>query len=100
MRYIGVDLHKTNFAARFLTDDDQAKVETFTFSPKGLAAFKSRLQPSDKVAVEISTSTFYFYSRIKPLVSEVVVVDAYRFAVIAGLRRRLTRRMLRHWQGF
>jgi transposase len=92
MRYIGVDLHKTNFVVCFLTDDDQAKVETFTFSQKGLAAFKSRLQPPDKVAVEISANTFYFYSQIKPLVSEVVVVDAYRFAVIARSKKKTDRK--------
>ena len=83
MRYIGVDLHKSNFVACFLTSDDKTRVETFTLDPKGLARFKRLLKQGDKLAVEASANTFYFCRQIRGRVREVVVVDTYRFALIA-----------------
>jgi transposase len=83
MRYIGVDLHKTNFVVCFLSEDDKSQTETFVLDQKGLARFKRRLKPEDKLAVEASANTFYFCRQIKGRVKEVVVVDTYRFAVIA-----------------
>jgi transposase len=83
MRYLGVDLHKTNFVVCFLTDDDKTHTETFTLDHRGLARFKQRLRMADKLAVEASANAFYFCRQVKGCVSEVVVVDTYRFAVIA-----------------
>lgn len=83
MRYIGVDLHKSNFVVCFLSGDDKTKIETFTLNHAGLSRFKQRLRADDKLAVEASANTFYFYRQIKGSVSEIVVVDTYRFAIIA-----------------
>lgn len=83
MRFIGVDLHKTNFVVCFLCDDDQARTQTFTLDAQGLARFKRRLRSDDQLAVEASANTFYFCRQIKGRVAKVVVVDTYRFAVIA-----------------
>src|ERR1051325_2043489 len=47
MRYIGVDLHKTNFVVCFLSEDDRAQTETFPLNGQGLARFKRRLRPDD-----------------------------------------------------
>ena len=88
MRYIGVDLHKTNFVACFLSDDEQAKTETFTLDPKGLTRFKRRLSREDKLALEASANSSYFYRQIRDRVGEVVVVDTYRFAVIAKSKKK------------
>jgi transposase len=91
MRYIGVDLHKTNFVVCFLTEEEQSKLETFALSPHGLAAFKRRLRREDKVAVETAPNTFYFYAQIKDRVSTIVVVDTYKFAVIAKSKKKTDR---------
>src|ERR1051325_4918328 len=88
MRYIGVDLHKTNFVVCFLTEDEQTKTETFALDKRGLSRFKRGLNPEDKLAVEASANTFYFLRQIKDRVGEVVVVDTYRFAVIAKSKKR------------
>lgn len=71
MRYIGVDLHKTNFVACFLSEDDQTTVETFTLDSKGLARFKRLLQRGDKLAVEASANTFYFCRQVNGRVGEI-----------------------------
>jgi hypothetical protein len=78
-RYLGVDLHKTNFVVCFLTEENQNKLETFALTPQGLAAVKRRLRRDDQVAVETAPNTFYFYAQIKDRVSTIVVVDTYRF---------------------
>ena len=83
MRYIGVDLHKTNFVVGFLSEDDRAQTETFPLNGQGLARFKRRLHPDDQLAVEVSANTFYFCRQVRDRLAKVVVVDTYRFAVIA-----------------
>ena len=88
MRYIGVDLHKTNFVVCFLSEDDISQTETFTLDPKGLMRFKRHLKPDDKLAVEASANAFYFYSQIRSRVAEIKVVDTYRFAVIARSKKK------------
>ena len=88
MRYIGVDLHKTIFVVCFLTEDERTKTETFTLDNHALSRFKRRLKPDDKLAVEASANTFYFLRQVKDRVAEVVVVDTYRFAVIARSKKK------------
>jgi transposase len=88
MRYIGVDLHKTNFVVCFLSDDEQTKTETFTLDKAGLSRFKRGLNRDDKLAVEASANTSYFRRQIKDRVAEVVVVDTYRFAVNAKSKKK------------
>jgi transposase len=88
MRYIGVDLHKTNFVVCFLSADDRAQTETFLLNAQGLSRFKRRLRPDDQLAVEASANTFYFCRQVKDRLAKVVVVDTYRFAVIARSRKK------------
>ena len=88
MRYIGVDLHKTNFVVCFLSEDDRTRIETFALDKAGLSRFKRKLKPEDKLAVEASANTFYFCRQIKDRLAEIVVVDTYRFAVIARSKKK------------
>jgi hypothetical protein len=60
MRYIGVDLHTTNFVACFLDAQDRVTLQTFALSPKGLAAFKRRITAQDQIAVEASPGVNFF----------------------------------------
>jgi len=91
MRYLGVDWHKTNFVVCFLTEEEQSKLETFALTPQGLSAFKRCLRRDDQIAVETAPNTFYFYAQIKDCVSSVVVVDTYKFAVIATSKKKTAR---------
>jgi transposase len=88
MRFIGVDLHKTNFVVCFLSEDDKAQIETFTLDQPGLSRFKRRLRKDDLLAVEACANTFYFCRQIKDRVGEIKVVDTYRFAVIARSKNK------------
>ena len=88
MRYIGVDLHKTNFVVCFLSEDDTCKLETFPLSKAGISRFTSELRKEDAVAVEVTQNIYYFYDQIKTYVGRIVLVDTYRFAIIAASKKK------------
>ena len=88
MRYIGVDLHKTNFVVCFLNEDETFRMETFPLSKAGIELFTGRLSKTDSVAVEVTQNIYYFYDRIKAFVERVVLVDTYRFSVIAKSKKK------------
>ena len=54
MRYLGVDLHKTNFVVCFLHEDETTRLETYPLTKVGINRFIKRLIPSDEVAVEVT----------------------------------------------
>jgi transposase len=91
MRHIGVDLHKTNFVACFLAADDTQRLETYPLTGDGLARFKRQLRKADELAVEATQNVHYFYDQVKRHVARVVVVDTYRFGVIAKSKKKTDR---------
>lgn len=88
MRYIGIDLHKTNFVVCFLNEDDSYRVETFPLSKSGINRFLLEVEKTDQAAVEVTQNIYYFYDQIKENVSRVVLVDTYRFSVIAKSKQK------------
>jgi hypothetical protein len=52
VRYIGVDLHKTNFVVCFLNEDDTSNLATFPLSKAGIKRFTEQLKKDDALAVE------------------------------------------------
>jgi transposase len=91
MRHVGVDLHKTNFVACFLAADDTQRLETYPLSTAGIKRFKRQLRKVDEVAVEVTSNSYYFYDQLKAVVRRVVLVDTYRFAVIAKSKKKTDR---------
>jgi transposase len=88
VRYIGVDLHKTNFVVCFLGADERARTETFPFTTDGLSRFTRQLNREDEVAVEATQNIYHFYDQVRPHVARVAVVDTYRFQVIARSKKK------------
>lgn len=88
MRHIGVDLHKTNFVACFIEDDDTQRLEIYPLTREGLSRFTQRLDSRDEVAVEATQNVHYFYDQVKGRVSRVAVVDTYRFGVVAKSKKK------------
>ena len=91
MRYLGVDLHKTNFVVCFLSDDETTRTETYPLTKAGITRFVAQLESEDQVAVEVTSNIYYFYDQVKAHVSRVVLVDTYRFAVIAQSKKKTDR---------
>ena len=88
MRHIGVDLHKTNFVVCFLNEDDSYQLETFPLSKAGISRFTEQLKEDDAVAVEVTQNIYYFYDQIKVFAGRIVLVDTYRFSVIARSKKK------------
>jgi len=88
VRHIGVDLHKTNFVVCFLNEDESSHLETFPLSKAGIKRFCEQLKKDDAVAVEVTQNIYYFYDQIKAEVSRVVLVDTYRFSIIAKSKKK------------
>lgn len=91
MRYVGVDLHKQNFVVCFLDESETTKLRTYPLTAAGLDAFCRELHPDDQMAVETAQNAYYFYDRVRSAVSNVVLVDPYRFAVIAKSKKKTDR---------
>src|SRR5919199_6628501 len=91
MRYLGVDLHTTNFVVCFLSEQGTVRVVTFALTAEGLAAFRRQLRKDDAVAVEAGQTTYYFYDQIHERVKQIVVVDPHRFALISRSKKKTDR---------
>jgi len=91
MRYVGVDLHKHNFVVCFLDTSDTSKLRTYTLSSAGLDAFCRDLHPDDHMAVETAQNAYYFYDHVRSAVNDIVLVDPYRFAMIAKSKKKTDR---------
>ena len=92
MRYLGIDLHKTNFVVCFLNEDETFRTETFPLSKSGINGFLRQVEKSDQAAVEVTQNIYYFFDQIKEHVGRVVLVDTYRFAVIAKSKKKTDKR--------
>lgn len=88
MRYLGIDLHKTNFVVCFLNEDDTFHLETFPLSKNGILKFLAQTEKTDAAAVEVTQNIYYFFDKIKDSVQRIVIVDTYRFAVIAKSKKK------------
>jgi transposase len=88
VRFIGVDLHKTNFVVCFIEADDAQQIETYPLTRDGLARFTRQLNAQDEVAVEATQNVHYFYDQVRAHVSRVAVVDTYRFGVVAKSKKK------------
>ncbi len=91
MRYVGVDLHKTNFVVCFLTRRGQPRVVTYPLTEEGLMTFRRHLRADDEVTVEVGQNTYYFHEQIQDRVKRVVLVDSYRFAVVSRSKKKTDR---------
>lgn len=91
MRYIGVDLHKTNFVVCFLAAQGKPRVLTFSLDAEGQAAFSRHLRSEDEVAVEVGRNTYFFYEQVYAKVKRVVLVNTHRFALISRSKKKTDR---------
>jgi len=80
VRNIGVDLHRNNFVAATRAGNGRTYLRTWELSE--LERFAGQLRSDDRVAVEMTTNTRFFYDAIRSSVAEVQVVNTGQFKVI------------------
>lgn len=80
MRYIGVDLHTTQITVCYLTEEDEISIRKYQLCE--IEKFVSDLLKTDKIAVEATCNTRWFYEEVKESVSQVVLVNPREFEVV------------------
>lgn len=71
-----------------MDENESHRLETFPLSKAGIERFTKQLKKTDAVAVEVTQNIYYFYDQIKAAVARVVLVDTYRFSVIAKSKKK------------
>jgi transposase len=81
MRFIGIDLHNSNFLA-VICDQFGKELKRYLIVIGDVKMFKSfleQLTKEDYVAFETTTNSFWLYDQIKDRVKEIFVVNTYKF---------------------
>lgn len=82
-RYLGVDLHKTNFFVCFLeTETGETVYEKYQIGD--FERFRKDLKKSDILGVETTTNTKYFVNQVKDYVKDIKVINTNQFKVISS----------------
>jgi|GEM_PF-6987921 len=68
MRYLGVDLHSNNFMVCDLSENEEPSFKQYQLSE--LEAFKDFLYLEDRIAVEATNTTRFFYNQVAALVTD------------------------------
>lgn len=79
MRYVGIDLHTTNFTVCWLENED---VSFEKYELKEIEKFREKLRKQDEVALEATGNSRYFLNVIQGKVKNAIVVAPRKFAVI------------------
>jgi transposase len=80
MRHLGVDLHSNNFMVCVLSENGEQTFQRYKLIE--LVKFKQNLETEDRIAVEATGNTRFFYNQVAPLVAECVVVNPSQFEII------------------
>jgi transposase len=80
-RYLGVDLHRTQFVVCTRLENGEQEVQQWRISE--LPKFVEQLQSEDQIAVEAMGTTARFYDAVVGRVARVVVVNPHQFKVIS-----------------
>jgi transposase len=83
-KWIGVDLHKTQFTVCYLHKSGEYKIQVFKVEAKDIEAFKKTLSKNDEVAVESTGKTGYFAREIKSEVKVVRIINPTQFKIISA----------------
>jgi transposase len=80
-RYLGVDLHRTQFVVCTRLENGQHEVRQWRI--RQLQEFVEQLESEDEIAVEAMGTTARFHDAVVGRVSRVVVVNPHQFKVIS-----------------
>jgi transposase len=90
--YYGIDLHTTSFMVACRDGNGKIKRKKYSLTPEGVAAFKTILTKEDKLAIESTMTSYYFYDELRPLATDITIVNPYRFKVISESRSKTDKR--------
>ena len=89
-RYLGVDLHRTQFVVCTRWENGEQEIRQWRIGE--LDQFVEQLQAEDQIAVEAMGTTARFYDAVVRRVERVVVVNPHQFKVISDSVKKTDRR--------
>ena len=89
-RYLGVDLHRTQFVVCTRWENGEQEIRQWRIGE--LTKFVEQLQPEDQIAVEAMGTTARFYDAVAGRVARVVVVNPHQFKVISESVKKTDRK--------
>ncbi len=95
-RYLGVDLHRTQFTVCTRGENGESSVRQWRIEQ--LSQFVQQLQADDEVAVEATGTTARFYDAVVGRVARMVVVNPHQFKLISQSVKKPTAEMRSYWR--
>lgn len=83
MKYVGVDLHKSQFSVYWKTEEGKGIFKKYPMTKRGIEEFKKNLDKETEVAVEATGNSRFFYNSIVTEVKKVRVINPSQFKVIS-----------------
>lgn len=83
-KYVGVDLHKSQFSVCWLKEDGERSFEEYRVGASGIELFRQKLSKETEVAVEATGNSSYFCEAIRDNVKRVRVINPSQFKVISS----------------
>lgn len=74
-RSFGLDLHQATVYVTVIDPQEGIRRFEFSIQEADIQAFEAQLRPDDRIALEATTNSSYFYHRFRPLVAEVVIAN-------------------------
>lgn len=84
MRYVGVDLHKTQFSVCWRSgDEEEGGFERYPMTSEGVRSFREKLDGDTEVALEATGNSKYFYDQVVGAAKKVRVINPLQFKIIS-----------------
>jgi transposase len=86
MRYVGVDLHKTQFSVCWRSgeeEEEKGEFERYPMTPEGIGRFREKLDGETEVGVEATGNSRYFFDQIVGAAKKVRVINPLQFKIIS-----------------
>ena len=84
MRYVGVDLHKTQFSVYWRSEDkEEGEFDRHPMTHEGMRRFREKLDGKTEVALEATGNSKYFYDQVVGVAKKVRLINPLQFKSIS-----------------
>lgn len=93
MKYVGVDLDKSQYSVCWKLEDEGTEFERHTMTQECIGRFKKKLDKHTEVVMEAIGNSKYSYDSITDVVRKVRVINPLQFKVISESVRRQIKKL-------
>ena len=88
VKYVGVDLHSTQFTCCFLGEDGVQRSETYSVDEEGFRKFQGMVDANTYIMVEATKGSFKFWEIMHPHVRECLIANTYKLKLISMVGKK------------